>query len=187
MTAMKTARDAQPSGTRVRVGRVEVGGPQFVVAAGPCSVETEAQILRGRARGGRRRGAAPARRRLQAAHVALRVPGARRRGPAAAGRGRARPTGLPTVTEVMTAEDVPLVAALRGRAAGGRAQRAELRAAEGAGPRGEAGAAEARDLDHRRGAADVRGVRARPRQPGRHPLRARHPHLRDHAPATPST
>ncbi len=31
--------------TVVRVGRVEIGGPEFVVMAGPCSVETEAQVM----------------------------------------------------------------------------------------------------------------------------------------------
>jgi 3-deoxy-7-phosphoheptulonate synthase len=33
----------RPSGTRVQVGSLEIGGPAFVVAAGPCAVESAAQ------------------------------------------------------------------------------------------------------------------------------------------------
>ena len=35
----RVARAARPEGTRVRVGAVELGGPGFVVMAGPCAVE----------------------------------------------------------------------------------------------------------------------------------------------------
>jgi 3-deoxy-7-phosphoheptulonate synthase len=38
------SRTFRPSGTVVRVGDVEIGGDRTVVMAGPCSVETEAQI-----------------------------------------------------------------------------------------------------------------------------------------------
>jgi 3-deoxy-7-phosphoheptulonate synthase len=37
-------RSARPGGTRVTVGAIELGGPAFVVAAGPCAVETAAQL-----------------------------------------------------------------------------------------------------------------------------------------------
>jgi len=40
----RVLRSARPAGTRVAVGSVEVGGPAFVVAAGPCAVETAAQL-----------------------------------------------------------------------------------------------------------------------------------------------
>jgi 3-deoxy-7-phosphoheptulonate synthase len=40
----RVLRAARPSGTRVQVGAVEVGGPAFVVAAGPCAVESAAQL-----------------------------------------------------------------------------------------------------------------------------------------------
>jgi 3-deoxy-D-arabino-heptulosonate 7-phosphate (DAHP) synthase len=40
---VRVARSTHPSGTRVRVGSLEVGGPAFVVAAGPCAVENTAQ------------------------------------------------------------------------------------------------------------------------------------------------
>ncbi len=39
------AREFQPHATIVRVGNVEIGGPNPVVMAGPCSVENEAQLL----------------------------------------------------------------------------------------------------------------------------------------------
>src|SRR5688572_3886162 len=109
MTTMKSARAARPGGTRVRVGNVEVGGPELVVAAGPCSVETESQIqeaaLAVSSSGARLlRGGAFKPRTSPYAFQGLGEEGLRLL--AAAGRA----TGLPTVTEVMTAEDVPLVA-----------------------------------------------------------------------------
>ena len=39
----RVLRSARPSGTRVGVGPVEIGGTAFVVAAGPCAVESAAQ------------------------------------------------------------------------------------------------------------------------------------------------
>jgi 3-deoxy-7-phosphoheptulonate synthase len=40
----RVLRSTRPAGTRVLVGSVEVGGPAFVVAAGPCAVETAGQL-----------------------------------------------------------------------------------------------------------------------------------------------
>ena len=37
--ALRVDRACRPEGTRVRVGGVEIGGPGFVVMAGPCAVE----------------------------------------------------------------------------------------------------------------------------------------------------
>lgn len=39
------AREAQPTRTRVRVANVTFGGEQVVVVAGPCTVESEEQVL----------------------------------------------------------------------------------------------------------------------------------------------
>jgi 3-deoxy-7-phosphoheptulonate synthase len=39
----RVLRSARPSGTRVSVGPVEIGGPGFVVVAGPCAVESAGQ------------------------------------------------------------------------------------------------------------------------------------------------
>ena len=109
MTAVKAARAANPSGTRVRVGSVEVGGTEFVVAAGPCSVETESLIheaARAASSAGARllRGGAFKPRTSPYAFQGLGEEGLR----LLAGAGRA--AALPIVTEVVTAEDVPLVA-----------------------------------------------------------------------------
>jgi 3-deoxy-D-arabino-heptulosonate 7-phosphate (DAHP) synthase len=38
------ARNGREETTRVRVGAVEIGGEEFVVAAGPCAIETEEQV-----------------------------------------------------------------------------------------------------------------------------------------------
>ncbi|MBE3583036.1 MAG: 3-deoxy-7-phosphoheptulonate synthase [Limnochordaceae bacterium] len=39
------SREIHPDKTVVRVGSVEIGGPEIVVMAGPCAVESEAQLL----------------------------------------------------------------------------------------------------------------------------------------------
>ena len=73
----------------VRLNGAEIGGDEFVVMAGPCSVESEKQIMETAetvARGGREDAA---RRRLQAAHLALRLPGPGRGRAEAAGQGAA--------------------------------------------------------------------------------------------------
>jgi chorismate mutase/prephenate dehydratase len=41
----KAARPSRPAGTRVHIREVEVGGDAFVVAAGPCSVESRDQVI----------------------------------------------------------------------------------------------------------------------------------------------
>ncbi|HEY3284631.1 MAG TPA: 3-deoxy-7-phosphoheptulonate synthase [Armatimonadota bacterium] len=39
------SREAHPAKTLIKVGDVEIGGPRVVVMAGPCTVETEDQLL----------------------------------------------------------------------------------------------------------------------------------------------
>ena len=122
-------------------------------------------------RGGRRGHDVP-RRRLQAAHLALRLPGPGPGGPAAAGRGqgpdgpagRHRGDGCPR----------------SGRGARGgrrdpdrRAQHAELHPAVGDRPLRAPGAHQARAVEHAGGAADGRRVRAQGGQRGGHAVRAR--------------
>jgi len=98
-----------PSRTVVRVGAAAFGGPEFVVAAGPCAIEDEAQVL------------TTARSVLASGALLLRG-GAYKprtspysfRGLGVAGlemlaRARAE-TGLPVVTEVLTPADVAAVA-----------------------------------------------------------------------------
>jgi len=163
-----------------RVGDVRVGGGTFTVMAGP---------LRGRIPradhgvrpqdfedGGRRSSAA-------APSSPARPPTPSR---ASAAQGleilaQARQeTGLPVITEVMTVEDVPLVAEF-GRHPPGRppAIRRNFNLLDACGTPAQAGAPQARpERDHRRAAAERR-VHPFPRQPERHPLRARHPHVRE--------
>ena len=70
--------------TSITVGGATIGDGSVAVMAGPCTVESREQLLttapacRGAGR------ALPARRRLQAAQLALQLPGDGRRGPAAA-------------------------------------------------------------------------------------------------------
>lgn len=40
------SREAHPEGSVVHVGNVAIGGPEFTLMAGPCSVESEDQLLR---------------------------------------------------------------------------------------------------------------------------------------------
>ncbi len=65
------SRESRPTNTLVDVAGVEIGGSKFCLMAGPCSVESEEQLLATAeaVKGGR--GHHPARRRLQAAHLAL--------------------------------------------------------------------------------------------------------------------
>src|SRR5215208_2398141 len=39
------SRELKPQKTVVRAGELEIGGPQFIVMAGPCSVETREQLI----------------------------------------------------------------------------------------------------------------------------------------------
>ena len=39
------SREAKEGNTIVRVGNLEIGGPEFIVMAGPCSIESEEQLM----------------------------------------------------------------------------------------------------------------------------------------------
>src|SRR4030042_9529 len=39
------SREFKEENTIIRIGDVEIGGPEFIVMAGPCSVENEAQLM----------------------------------------------------------------------------------------------------------------------------------------------
>ena len=86
------------------------GGETFCLIAGPCTVESREQTLEvARAVAGRGRLDA-ARRRLQAAHVAVRVQGPGRARRSRSSPRRARETGLPVVTELLDAEHAEAIA-----------------------------------------------------------------------------
>jgi 3-deoxy-7-phosphoheptulonate synthase len=102
------SRQTHPDGTVVDVGGVQIGGPAFVVIAGPCSVETREQMM-------------------TAAHAVKKAGANMIRGGAYKprtspyefqGLGQEalhildevrRETGLPVVTEVMSTEDVDTI------------------------------------------------------------------------------
>jgi 3-deoxy-7-phosphoheptulonate synthase len=105
----KAARPSHPSGTRVRIRDVDVGGDEFVVAAGPCSVESRDQVI-ATAQAVRARGA-----------VLLRGGAFKPRTSPYAFQGlgwegvellaeAGRITGLPTVSEVMSVDQVERMA-----------------------------------------------------------------------------
>lgn len=102
-------RRQNPGGTIVKVGDVEIGGDRPVLIAGPCSVESEAMIIataEGVVRAGADilRGGAFKPRTSPYEFQGLGVKGLKYLAEA-----RER-TGLPVVTEVMSWEEVPLVA-----------------------------------------------------------------------------
>jgi 3-deoxy-7-phosphoheptulonate synthase len=103
------SREVNPYDTVVRVGSVEIGGGELVVMGGPCSVDTEENVLEAaravKAAGGHilRGGAFKPR----TSPYAFRGHGEKGLHILAAARAE---TGLPVITEVMDARDVELVA-----------------------------------------------------------------------------
>jgi chorismate mutase/prephenate dehydratase len=102
-------RRQHPDGTIVMVGKVAIGGERTVIIAGPCSVESEAMILEtaeavARAGGDMLRGGAFKPRTSPYEFQGLGVKGLKFLAEA-----RER-TGLPVVTEVLSWEEVPLLA-----------------------------------------------------------------------------
>jgi chorismate mutase/prephenate dehydratase len=102
-------RRRRPEGTVVEIGPLRFGGPEPVLIGGPCSVESEAMILEtaqvvARSGGDMLRGGAYKPRTSPYDFQGLGVKGLRYLANA-----RER-TGLPVVTEVLSWEEVPLVA-----------------------------------------------------------------------------
>ena len=162
----------------IRVAGVPIGPDTLTVIAGPCAVETPEQTLAAArmARAGGR--VAAARRRVQAALFAVRVPGTRRGGPEDPGRRAGRGRAADRDRGGRRARRRP-GRLLRRHAPGRHPQHAELPAAAG-GRRGrQAGHAQARHVRHHRGVADGGRVHRPARQPGHRAVRARHPHLRE--------
>jgi 3-deoxy-7-phosphoheptulonate synthase len=104
-----TGREFQPADTVFRVGDVRIGGGETVVMAGPCAIESEDQLLRTaeavRAAGAHiLRGGAFKPRTSPYTFRGLEEEGLRYLAKARAA------TGMPVITEVMSARDVDLVA-----------------------------------------------------------------------------
>ena len=94
--------------TVVRAGSLTVGGGTIGVIAGPCSVESEEQIVSLGPRDQESRRHGPPRRRVQAAHQPVRFQGLKEEGLKLLATARDE-TGLAVVTEVVAPEDVDLV------------------------------------------------------------------------------
>jgi 3-deoxy-7-phosphoheptulonate synthase len=103
------SRDLQKRPTVVEVGDVRIGGGSFTVMAGPCAVESAEQTLEA-ARKVRKAGAKVLRGGAFKPRTSpYSFQGLGRKGLEILAEAR-RETGLPVITEVMTVEDVPLVA-----------------------------------------------------------------------------
>jgi 3-deoxy-7-phosphoheptulonate synthase len=102
------SRETKEGNTVIRVGDVEIGGPKFVVIAGPCAVESEEQLMESAfvvKKGGASmlRGGAFKPRTSPYSFQGLGEEGLKILA------GAREKTGLPVVTEVMSAPDVELV------------------------------------------------------------------------------
>ena len=102
------SRDFHPEPSVVKVGRIEIGGPGFVVMAGPCAVESREQLVgtasHVKARGGHiLRGGAFKPRTSPYSFQGMKEEGLRILAEARA------ETGMPVITEVIAPELVPLV------------------------------------------------------------------------------
>ena len=105
------SREVRRDSTEVRIDGVTVGGGRVVVMAGPVLGRVARRRCARWPTRSRRSGAQhPARRGVQAAHLALRLPGAEGAGAPATSREARKRTGLPVVTEVLETESVELVA-----------------------------------------------------------------------------
>ena len=137
------SRTFKPEGTVITIGDVRIGGDEVIVMAGPCSAETDEQC-QATAAAVRKAGAKILpRRRVQAAQLAVQLPGPRRRRPAhAARRGEGQRHAARHRSDGRQ-PDRPH-RQVRRHLSGRRAQHAELHPAQGTGHRPEAGAAQAR-------------------------------------------
>ncbi|HLC96549.1 MAG TPA: 3-deoxy-7-phosphoheptulonate synthase [Candidatus Nanoarchaeia archaeon] len=103
------SREGTPENTVIKVGKVSIGSKQIVVIAGPCSVESEEQII-SIAKAVKKAGATL----LRGGAFKPRTSPYSFQGMGEEGlkllEKAKKATGLPIVTEVMTIEDVPLVA-----------------------------------------------------------------------------
>jgi 3-deoxy-7-phosphoheptulonate synthase len=169
------ARETRPEGTVVRVGDVALGSGDCVVIAGPCAVESEAQLLTTahlvKQAGARLlRGGAFKPRTSPYSFEGLGLPGLRL-------LARARQeTGLPIVTEALDEASLAQVEEVADLIQIGT-RNMHNAGFSGAPPAPEAHPPQARHGGHPGGAPDGRGVRAGGGEPERGAVRAGDPHL----------
>ena len=174
----RASRTFKPEDTIVTIDDVRIGGDEVIVMAGPCSAETDEQVHATAAavkRAGAKilRGGAFKPRSSPYSFQGLGEQGLQML------RRAADAHNLKLISEVMDISQIELIGKYSRHLPGRRAQHAELHAAARARPRAEAGHDQARHLGDHRGVAAVGGIHPRRRQQRRHPLRARHPHVRD--------
>lgn len=168
-------RKFHPEDTIVEVGGHKFGGKHFQIIAGPCSVESEAQIVAVaqacKAAGANfLRGGAFKPRTSPYAFQGLRDKGLDLLLKAESGDGHAHRDGD---------HERPPHRFVRGRGyrPDRRAQHAEFRAVKGSRAHGETRSLKARAREHHRGVAHERGIPDGGGAARDHPLRARHPHV----------
>ena len=170
--------------TVLEIGGRRIGGEHFALIAGPCTVESRDQTLTtaevvAAAGATMLRGGAYKPRTSPYAFQGLGQEGLRLLAEAK------ELTGLPIVTELMDARDLePVLEVADVIQIGARNMQNYPLLAE-IGRSQLPGADQARPVEHARGAAHGRRVRPQGGQRGGHPLRARHPHLRDRLPLHP--
>ena len=102
------SRETKEGNTVIKVGDVEIGGPEFVVIAGPCAVESEEQLMESayvvkKAGASMLRGGA-----FKPRTSPYSFQGLGEEGLKILAKAREK-TGLPVVTEVMRASDIELI------------------------------------------------------------------------------
>ena len=181
------AASSSPKAPSSILGRgVKIGGNEVVVAAGPCSVESREQIhsiAESVAKAGAKilRAGAFKPRTSPYAFQGLGEKGLKLM------REAADKFDLFSVSEVMDPSQIQMMSELRRHFPGRRAQHAELLSSARPRRNPQTGAAEARHVRHHGRASAQRRIHSCRRQLQRHPLRARHPHLRNLYCATRST
>ena len=173
-----------PEGSRVAVRHLVFGGEQPVLIAGPCSVESEGMILEtadaiARLGGDMLRGGAYKPRTSPYDFQGLGVKGLRYLADA-----RER-TGLPVVTEVLSWEEVAVVAHFADMLQIGARNMQNFTLLRAASRSGKPDPAQARRRRDDRGVADGGGIHPGGGESQRRALRARDPHLRARHPAHP--
>ena len=171
-------RKFHPDDTVVRGRRTcSIGGGNFVMIAGPCSRRERGADRRHRNGGQGIRRADPPRRRVQAAHLALRLPGP------CAPRGSSflkiarKETGLPIVTEIMGISAHRPVSRMWTSSRSARAICRTLSCSRSSASSDKPILLKRGLATTHQGAADERRVHHGGRQRAGHPLRARHPHV----------
>ena len=172
------SRNFRPQGTVVKVGDIEVGGERVVVMAGPCSVESQEQIaeIAGIVAGAGAtviRGGAFKPRSSPYSFQGLGEEGLRYL------RDAADRHGLKVVSEVMDHTQIPLLREYSDILQVGARNMQNFNLLRELGKERKPVLLEARHRGHHRRAAAFRRIHHGGRELRRHPVRARHPHIRN--------